>query len=319
MATLRLLAPAKINLLLQIIGNHLDAEGTSTGFHELVMVMQSISLADVLELSTRLPSQIELSCNHPQVPTDRSNLAHRAAELMMQKYPGHSGVAIKITKNIPVGAGLAGGSGNAAAVLVGLDLLWGLGLTQPELQDIGGQLGSDVPFCLKGGTALALGRGDHLAPLPDLQHIDVVLAKYRSLSVSTPWAYQAYRHTFAETYAHTPADQEAHRQTGASVPLLQAIAEQNSTKIGRLLHNDLEKVVLPAHPQVEALRQAFATQPILGTMMSGSGPTVFALVESTQQAQDLKAWMRQQFPDPDLELWTAKFCPTGIQLQPADA
>jgi 4-diphosphocytidyl-2-C-methyl-D-erythritol kinase len=316
MPTLTLLAPAKINLLLQIVGNHLDAAGQSTGYHELVMVMQSISLADQLDISPRPSNQIELSCDHPQVPTDSSNLAYKAADLMMQKYPGHSGVAIKITKNIPVGAGLAGGSGNAAAVLVGLDLLWRLGLTHPELEELGGQLGSDVPFCLKGGTALALGRGDHLVPLTDLDRIHVVLGKYRSLSVSTPWAYQQYRQAFEASYAHTHAEQEAHRQTGASVPLLHAIAEQNAVKIGQLLKNDLEKVVLPAYPQVAALRQAFAERAVLGAMMSGSGPTVFALVESGEQALQVKADIRTQFPDPDLELWTAKFCQTGIQLQP---
>lgn len=315
MPTLTLIAPAKINLLLQIVGNHLDSNGQPTGYHELVMVMQSVSLADQLELSPRSSNQIEVTCNHPQVPTDRTNLAYRAAELMIQMYPGHSGVAIKITKNIPVGAGLAGGSGNAAAVLVGLDLLWRLGLTQPELQEIGGQLGSDVPFCLKGGTALALGRGDHLVPITDLSQLHVVLAKYRSLTVSTPWAYQTYRQEFGAGYPQTQAEQEACRQTGASVKLLQAIAEQNPAKIGQLMHNDLEKVVLPAHPQVAALRQAFAEQPVLGTMMSGSGPTVFALVESSQQAQQVQTAIRAQFPDPDLELWTAKFCQTGIQLE----
>jgi 4-diphosphocytidyl-2-C-methyl-D-erythritol kinase len=315
MPTLTLIAPAKINLLLQIVGNHLNVAGQPTGYHELVMVMQSISLADRLELSPRPTNQIELSCNHSQVPINSSNLAYKAADLMMQKYPGHSGVAIKITKNIPVGAGLAGGSGNAAAVLVGLDLLWSLGLTHPELEELGGQLGSDVPFCLQGGTALALGRGDHLAPLTHLDHMHVVLGKYRSLSVSTPWAYQQYRQAFGASYAQTHAEQETRRQTGASVALIHAIAEQNPAQIGQLIQNDLEKVVLPAHPQVAALRQAFAEQAVLGAMMSGSGPTVFALVESAEQAQQVQANIRAQCPDPDLELWIAKFCQTGIQLQ----
>jgi 4-diphosphocytidyl-2-C-methyl-D-erythritol kinase len=163
-----LLAAAKINLYLEIVGSRPD------GFHELIMVMQSVSLADRITVRSIGTDEIRVQCTHPLVPTDDTNLAYRAANLMVQRFPGLmaklGGVEITLEKQIPVGAGLAGGSGNGASVLVGLDMLWQLGLTQAELQDLAAELGSDMPFCVSGGTALATGRGEHLDPLglPDL-------------------------------------------------------------------------------------------------------------------------------------------------------
>ncbi len=310
MDTYTLIAPAKINLLLEIIGDRSD------GFHELVMVLQSIDLADIVTLKALSGDPIHLNCKHPDVPLDPTNLAYRAAKLMQTQFPNKGGVEITITKNIPIGAGLAGGSTDAAAVLVGLDLMWGLGLTQSELQELGAQLGSDIPFCVSGGTALALGRGEDLTPLPDLDQLYAVLAKYRSLSVSTPWAYQTYRKQFSETYAQTPEAQEQRRREGPSVPLLTAINHRDAQQTPTYLYNDLERVVLPQNPPVVALREAFQKLGCLGTMMSGSGPTVFALVDSIEAAQLLKTQLQKAIPDPDLDLWVTKFCTSGIQLQP---
>lgn len=306
----RLAAPAKINLFLQIIGDRLE----SHGFHELVMVMQAITLADHIELTPRLDDGIYIDCAHPLVPCDPSNLAYRAAKLLQKQAGDRGGVDIYIEKRIPVGAGLAGGSTNAAAVLVGLDLLWDLGLTQEELQALAAQLGSDVPFCLRGGTALALGRGDELTPLVNLEGMSVVLAKYRALSVSTPWAYQTYRQQFQTTYAQTAAEQEQQRLQGGSPELLRTIAQRDLQNLSQHLKNDLEKVVLPAYPNVQHLRQAFADFGAVGTMMSGSGPTVFALVETHDKAAELCQHMADKFQDPDLELWPCEFCSQGIHL-----
>jgi 4-diphosphocytidyl-2-C-methyl-D-erythritol kinase len=198
MGSFTLIAPAKINLYLGIVGGRPD------GFHELVMVMQSIALHDrvtvtALDVSpcnplenagAQAPGLIRVSCDNAAVPQDQTNLAYRAADLMYQQYADRATgcIDIQIQKHIPMGAGLAGGSANAAAVLVGIDLLWDLGLTQAELQGLAAQLGSDIPFCIGGGTALATGRGELIDPLPDLAGIWVVLAKYRDLPVSTPWA-----------------------------------------------------------------------------------------------------------------------------------
>jgi 4-diphosphocytidyl-2-C-methyl-D-erythritol kinase len=312
----RLIAPAKINLFLQIIGDHIidDGEPASDRYHELVMVLQSINLCDQIDLRAIGGDRIKLHCDHPQVPLDETNLAYRAATLMRQKFPGHGGVEITLHKHIPIGAGLAGGSANAAAVLVGLDLMWDLGLTQSELQALGAKLGSDVPFCLEGGTALAAGRGEQLSPLPDLEGIYVVLGKYRSLSVSTPWAYQTYRQKFHDTYAVTAYQQEVLRHEGGSGKLLRAIAHRSPSEIGQRLHNDLERVVLPEYPQVERLRVAFQQQGVLGTMMSGSGPTVFCLTASAQDAERVKAGVQAAIATPDLDLWVTEFCSNGIRI-----
>lgn len=309
-----LLAAAKINLYLEIVGSRPD------GFHELIMVMQSVSLADRITVRSIGTDEIRVQCAHPLVPTDETNLAYRAANLMIQRFPGIvaklGGVEITLEKQIPVGAGLAGGSGNGAAVLVGLDMLWQLGLTQGELQDLAAELGSDMPFCLSGGTALATGRGEHLDPLRGIDDLYVVLAKYESEFVSTPWAYQTYRAAFEQTYL-TDATGFADRQHQVkSGPMVAAIAQQDKAAVGHHLYNDLEKVVLPAHPKTAHLKETMANLGGLGTLMSGSGPTVFTLVESQAEADALAQRLRTQITDPDLGIWVAQFWPTGIQLNP---
>ena len=307
-----LIAPAKINLYLEIIGDRPD------GYHELVMVLQSIDLADRLELRPNGKQEFRLRCQHPQVPTDNSNLAYRAAELMAREFPktysNYGGVDIIIDKQIPVAAGLAGGSTDAAAVLVGLDLVWNLGLTQPELRELAAKLGSDVPFCLAGGTAIATGRGEQLDPIHDLENLWVVLAKYRNLAISTPWAYQTYRQRFGSAYLRDPQDIASRTVRVHSGPLVSAISHQQPASIGKLLHNDLEKVVLPEFPQVAQLREAMQQAGGLGTMMSGSGPTVFTLCESAVQAETIQQKVRQTLTNPDLDFWTAKLSNTGIKI-----
>ena len=312
MKSYTLIAPAKINLHLEILGMRSD------NYHELVMVMQTVDLADRVEVKSHSTDEIILHCGHPGVPLDRTNLAYRAAELMQQQFPEafarYGGVEITLHKHIPIAAGLAGGSGNAAAVLVGIDLLWELGLTQIDLQGLGANLGSDVPFCISGATAIATGRGESIASLPSLDGIYVVLGKYRSLEVSTPWAYSSYREQFGHEYAQdlaSLAERSHHVHSGA---LVKAIVAKDGVKIGKLLFNDLEKVVLPAHPQVAKLRQEFQRHPNLGTMMSGSGPTVFSLAGSLEQAEAIYHQVRANITDPDLELFVTKFCDRGVEV-----
>ena len=316
MQSYSLIAPAKINLYLEIIGDRPD------GFHELVMILQSIELADQVDVQPSDTQNIYLYCDHPQVPQDETNLAYRAAQLMCETFPetyaNYGGVSIRIEKNIPIAAGLAGGSGNAAAVLVGIDLLWELGLTQPELQDLAAKLGSDIPFCVSGGTAIATSRGEKLDDLQPLNDIWVVLAKYENISVSTPWAYKTYRQQYSDTYVSVSDTAGIKSRTAEinSSPLLAAINRQNKLKIGKLIHNDLEKVVLPEYPQVAELKSAFAAQDILGTMMSGSGPTVFALCESEAQAIAISQKVKTQIPNPQLKFWVTKLSTSGIQVKP---
>ncbi|MEA5580844.1 4-(cytidine 5'-diphospho)-2-C-methyl-D-erythritol kinase [Nodularia harveyana UHCC-0300] len=313
MRSYTLIAPAKINLYLEIISDRPD------GYHELAMILQSVDLADEIYLQSLDTESICVKCNHPQVPTDQSNLAYRAAALMATKFPQalaeYGGVEITINKHIPVAAGLAGGSTNAAAVLMGIDLLWNLGLTKSELEELGATLGSDVPFCIAGGTVIATGRGEKLSPLPNLDTIYIVLAKYRSLEVSTAWAYKTYRQEFGNSYLRDSENLAARAAAVHSEAIVKAILNQDPGKIAAKLHNDLERVVLPAYPQVLQLRELFASfTGVLGTMMSGSGPTVFALVESEEQAEAVKLQMRAVIPDQDLELFVTRTITQGVQV-----
>ena len=307
-----LIAPAKINLYLEIIGDRPDH------YHELAMILQSIDLADEIELRSLSIDSIRVHCNHPQVPTDRSNLAYRAAELMTTQFPNafakYGGVEITITKRIPVAAGLAGGSTNAAAVLVGINLLWKLGLTQSELEELGATLGSDVPFCVAGGTAIATGRGEQLSPLPSLNSIYIVLGKYKSLEVSTPWAYKTYRTEFGDSYIRGRDNLAVRASAVHSGEMVKAILHQDVKEIAQKLHNDLEKVVLPAYPQVLQLRETFVNAGVLGTMMSGSGPSVFALCESQEHAEEVKQQVKTATQNEDLELFVTQAIAHGIQI-----
>ncbi len=313
MRSCSLIAPAKINLYLEIIGDRSD------GFHELVMILQSIGLADRVDIKPSDTQKICIYCDHPHVPEDETNLAYRAAQLMCKVFPdvhaNYGGVSIRIAKNIPVAAGLAGGSGNAAAVLVGINLIWNLGLTQPELEELAAELGSDIPFCVSGGTAIATGRGEKLDSLPNLDNIWLVLAKYDNIGVSTPWAYKTYRQQYGDSYITDAAGIKSRNAKINSSPLVNAIVNKNAKEIGKLIHNDLEKVVLPEYPQVAKLKSAFAAQDILGTMMSGSGPTVFALCDSEAQAIAVKERVKTQINDSQLRFWVTKLVSHGIQIK----
>ena len=321
MKSYSLVAPGKINLYLEIIGDHVSASEAdrTDGFHELVMILQTIELADVIDIKSNDTQEITLHCNHPQVPVDETNLAYRAAKLMCENfadsYANFGGVDITIAKNLPVAAGLAGGSADAAAVLVGMDLMWNLGLTQPELQDLAAKLGSDIPFCISGGTAIATGRGEKLDLISNLDNLWVVLAKYHNISVSTPWAYKTYRQNYRDSYVSDVEGIISRGDRVRSGDLMNAIVKQKGEKIGELLYNDLEKVVLPEYPKVAELRKRFADTEVLGTMMSGSGPTVFALCEDKEQAENVANQVRKTIADPDLELWVTKLGSSGIQVK----
>lgn len=311
MQSYSLLAPGKINLYLEIIGNRPD------GFHELVMILQSIELADQIDLKASGTQKITLYCDHPQVPLDETNLAYKAAKLMCEVFPdvyaNYGGVDLRITKNLPVAAGLAGGSADAAAVLVGIDLMWNLGLTQLELQELAAKLGSDIPFCVNGGSAIATGRGEKLDEIGCLDNLWVVLAKSKNFGVSTPWAYKTYRQQYGDSYTDSNGF-KSRRNRVSTGALVKAIAKKDSSQIGSLLYNDLEKVVLPNYPQVARLKTEFSQIETLGTMMSGSGPTVFALFETNAQAEQAAKQVKINTNDPDVEFWVTKLASSGIQV-----
>jgi 4-diphosphocytidyl-2-C-methyl-D-erythritol kinase len=270
MNSLRLRASGKINLFLEILGVRPD------GYHDLYMVLQSIDLADFVILKPA--KTISIHCVHPLVPNDERNLAWKAAALI-QKVSGISkGVEIWIEKHIPVASGLAGGSTDAAAVLVGLNQLWELGLTQIQLRALAGQLGSDIPFCVAGGTALGVGRGDELTALTLPKPLHLVLAKPVDLQISTAWAYRTYREKYLP---HRLADRANAKE------MLAAVNAGDAQRIAIALHNDLEAPIMPAHPDVATLCERLVTNGAIGAMMSGSGSAVFGLASSRLEAEAL--------------------------------
>jgi 4-diphosphocytidyl-2-C-methyl-D-erythritol kinase len=313
MAELKVAAPAKINLHLEVLGLRLD------GFHELAMVMQTIDLADTLVLQTTADAAICLSTNRPDLPTDGSNLIVQAAELLRSRsgFP-ELGAHIQLEKRIPIGAGLAGGSSNGAATLVGLNALWGLGFSAPDLRLMAAQLGSDMPFCLDGGTQLCFGRGEQLEPVdpPAAPALAVLLIKHPASHVSTPWAYGRCKAMRGDFYLDQEDDFEQRRQALRTGPLLQALARG---VVIPPLRNDLQLVV---EPEVESVQQALAllrqldgpTAP-LAVAMSGSGPSSFALFDSLARAQAAQERLETQLIDWGFEAWSCGFVPAGVSLE----
>lgn len=265
------LARAKINLALDVLGKRQD------GYHEVKMVMQSVALADRVTLTEA--AGISVTASTPGLDCGPANLAYQAADLLRNRCGVDRGVHITLEKNIPLAAGLAGGSADAAAVLRGLNVLWNLGLASSSLEKMGATLGSDVPFCLNGGTVLATGRGELLAPLPAIPHAWVVLAK-PPVNVSTAWVYGHYsggRLDVRPDVAGMTACLTAGELSGVAARLV----------------NVLETVTVSAHPEIAALKAAMMNHGAMASLMSGSGPTVFGLVEDRRRAEEIAAQLRE--------------------------
>ncbi|MFC4768535.1 4-(cytidine 5'-diphospho)-2-C-methyl-D-erythritol kinase [Effusibacillus consociatus] len=258
-------AKAKINLTLDVLYKRPD------GYHEVEMVMQTVDLSDHLVFEDRDDSTITLSCGVPYIPLDHRNLAYKAAALLQEQFGIRRGVHISIEKNIPVAAGLAGGSSDAAAALRGLNRLWDLGLSLDELAELGAELGSDVPFCVYGGTAIARGRGEKIERLPAAAPLWVVLVK-PPIAVST-----------ADIYGNLNVREiVVHPDTQAMV---KALETGEPERIVDHLGNVLETVTFKLHPEVEKLKYQMMKFGAMGALMSGSGPTVFGIVDRESRAQ----------------------------------
>lgn len=267
---LTLSANAKINLTLDILGTRED------GYHEVAMIMQEISLHDTLsmgKINQGISLTIVIEGQHGTLPADESNLCWKAAALVQKEYNLQEGVEIHLTKRIPMAAGLAGGSADAAAVLKGMNHLFRLGMTEARLCELGARLGSDIPFCIMGGTMLATGRGEVLTRLPSFPRLSVVLAK-PPVGVSTAWAYK----TYDAGYDGPHPDNEA---------MLEAIHGGDAHKAAGLLCNVLEGVTETEHPVIADYKRLMMEHGAMASMMSGSGPTVFGLVREKQQAWHL--------------------------------
>lgn len=268
-----ILGRAKINLTLDVLGLRDD------GYHEIATVMQSLALADTLIL-TRQEEEITLRVDLAGLEADERNLAHRAAALIRKECGLRGGVHIDITKRIPVAAGLAGGSADAAATLRGMNELYTLGLSDDELCALGAQLGSDIPFSLMGGTVLATGRGERLHRLADFPATVVLLAK-PPVSVSTPWAYRSY-------------DEHAPVFHPDNASFMDALEHGDRDRCVQLMANVLEPVTEAAHPVIADYRARMRAHGALCAMMSGSGPTVFGLFAEEQAAAEAAEIFRKE-------------------------
>jgi len=264
-------APAKINLSLDVLGKRED------GYHEVEMVMTTVDLADRLEISHKEENSISILSHNRFVPDDERNLAYKAAKLLKEKFRIQTGVNIKIEKNIPVAAGLAGGSSDAAAALKGLNQLWNLGLSVEELATLGAEIGSDVSFCVYGGTALAKGRGEKIQPLPAPPKCWVILAK-PSIGVST-----------SDVYGRLDVSNIEHPNTGK---MIEAIKKGNYELMCANLGNVLESVTLEMHPEVKQIKEYMKRFGADAVLMSGSGPTVFGLVRYDSRLQRIYNGLR---------------------------
>lgn len=262
---LELKALGKINLGLDVLGRR------ENGYHDVRMVMQTVYLYDKVVIKKIRKPGIEMRTNLYYLPVNENNLAYRAAKLLREEFSISDGVFISLEKHIPVAAGMAGGSSNAAAVLFGMNRLFGLRLNEKELMKRGVRLGADVPYCIMRGTVLAEGIGEILTPLRPMPRCHVLLAK-PAVSVSTKAVYE--KMDALEHLEHPDID-----------GVLEGIRKGSLDQICGCMGNVLESVTVPDHPEIEKLKELMKQGGALNAMMSGSGPTVFGIFEDKQHAK----------------------------------
>ncbi len=279
---LRVRAHAKINLYLNVVGKRSD------GYHELQTVFHSIALHDDVIIRKRAAHGITVHCNHPDIPCNSRNLAYRAAQSVSDAVGGIEGIEINIDKHIPISAGLAGGSANAAAVLHGLNELFGLSIPQGELMYLAGRLGADVPFCLQGGAAWGSGVGDILTPLPALANIPILLLN-SGTAVSTADVFknlELHRDTKTSNFFLT-------NQRKDGIIIKTCLRKGEVGGIGANLYNRLELPVFSKYPEIRELKSELSTRVgCHGALMSGSGGTVFGLMNDIASAQQSKSYFK---------------------------
>ena len=272
---LGLKAYGKINLGLDVLRRR------ENGYHDVRMIMQTVGIFDQIDLIRNEQPGIQLETNLHYLPTNESNLAYQAAKLLMDEFQITEGVSIKLKKYIPIAAGMAGGSSNAAAVLFGVNKMFQLGLSMQGLMDRGVKIGADVPYCIMRGTALSEGIGEILTPLPAVPQCHVLIAK-PAISVSTKFVYENLNANSLRREQHPDID-----------AIIEGINEQDIHKIADNLGNVLETVTIKEYPVIQAIKDQMIADGAIGSLMSGSGPTVFGLFTDQQAAQ--KAYENLRF------------------------
>ena len=274
MEKMELRALGKINLGLDVLGRR------ENGYHDVQMVMQTVYLYDLITLKKKEEPGIELTTNLSFLPVNENNLAYRAAKLLMDEFGLPGGLLIRLGKHIPVAAGMAGGSSNAAAVLYGMNRLFSLGLTEKELMERGVTLGADVPYCILRGTVLAEGIGEILTPLPPMPRCQILLAK-PPVNVSTRMVYEKL--DACQIVNHPDID-----------GLIRGLQDQDLGKVASSMGNVLEEVTIGEYPVIDEIKRIMRESGALNAMMSGSGPTVFGIYADRAKARAAAARIREQ-------------------------
>ncbi len=267
MDKIQLKALAKINLGLDVLRRRED------GYHEVKMIMQTIGLHDDLEIRKTKTPGIQVKTNLYYLPTNENNLVYKAAKLLMDEFQIQDGVSIQLKKRIPVAAGMAGGSSDGAAVLWGINQMYGLGLSMQALMERGVRLGADVPYCIQRGTALAEGIGEKLSVLPPMPKCTILIAK-PGISVSTKFVYENLHANDLKPEQHPDVDS-----------MIEAMRQKDLGLLCSRMGNVLETVTIPAYPVINEIKRTMMDNGAIGSMMSGSGPTVFGIFDSPVAAK----------------------------------
>ncbi len=266
-------APAKINIGLDVLRRRED------GYHEVKMIMQSVRLFDRLTLTKSDTPGIHLTSNLHFLPTDENNLVYRSAKMLREEFGIEEGLDIHLDKRIPVAAGMAGGSTDAASCMLAMNDLYGLGLSKSDLMKRGVKLGADIPYCVLKGTALSEGIGEKLSTIPQMPDCYILIAK-PSIYVSTRQIYTDL--VLDENSPHPDIDR-----------MIQAIKNKNLRDLCDHIGNILETVTIPAHPEIEKIKKCMMENDALGSLMSGSGPTVFGIYDDLDKAKAAKEKCRE--------------------------
>ena len=267
MNKIQLKALGKINLGLDVLKRRED------GYHEVKMIMQTVRLCDELELKKSWKEGIKVQTNLYYLPTNENNLVYKAAQLLMEEFDIRDGISIQLKKKIPVSAGMAGGSSDAAAVLWGMNQMYGLGLSCKDLMERGVKLGADVPYCILRGTALAEGIGERLTVLPPMPKCYLLIAK-PGVNVSTKYVYENLHANDLKAEQHPDVD-----------AMIEALKEKDLAALSSRMGNVLETVTVSAYPVIDRIKKCMMSAGALGAMMSGSGPTVFGIFDNQEKAR----------------------------------
>lgn len=277
---MKMKAYAKINIALDAIGKRED------DYHLLRMIMQTVDLYDVIDITKSKGSSISISCNKHYVPTDERNLAYKAAALFKERFNIKEGINIRIKKNIPVAAGMAGGSTNAAAVLVIMNKLFNVNASLDELKELGVKIGADVPYCIEGGTALCEGIGEVITQLKPFENKILVVLK-PNFGVSTKEVYTSLDINKIKKHVNIEG-------------LISAMENDDLRYVSRNMKNVLENVTLKKHSVLKTTKEDMKRSGALGAMMSGSGPTVFAFFDNMLTAQKSFEFLKSKYKYADV-------------------